>query len=212
MADYNLQLSQFHQQVWQNALGLPATIDEHGGIQFGLTSLGELSISLSQYSPEQMELRLRFFDDQTSNCNDVMQVCNSVNQWAQVKLTVDFPYSVARASVYMILAAHGRMPDETLLREVIGTVIRNLKEATEAFAQELQNLKTAKQAVNDYLTSIYRLGMTADALLESYTSSPAFAQHGSIVISEMLSDTFLAYAYARQRCTEMCAAGGNAGS
>lgn len=171
--------------------------------------LGELYIFLHEYIPEGMELKLRFFDDRTTTCNDLLQVCNSVNQWAEAKLTVGVPYTVADASVYLLLAAPGRMPDEALLRAVIGPAIKKLKEAVDAFAVERQKLKAAQQAVNDHLSSAYRLGMTADALFESYTTSPAFAQHRLIVTSEMTGATFPAYAYARQLCTEICA-GGNA--
>lgn len=212
MADYNLKLSQFHQRVWQNALGLPATIDEYGGIQFGSTSLGELSIFLHEYIPEGLELKLRFFDDRTSPCNDLIQICNSVNRWADAKLTVDVPYSAANASLYLLLAAPGNIPDEGLLRAVVGPAIKKLKEAVDAFAGELAKLKAAQHAVNDHLSSVYRLGMTVDALFESYTSSPEYAQDRLIVTSEMTGDTFPAHIYARQRCTEMCAPGGNAGT
>lgn len=84
MADYNLKLSQFHQRVWQDELGLSATIDKYGWIQFGRTDMGELSIFLGEYSPEGMTLKCQIFEDLTDMTladEALLRISNTVNQY-----------------------------------------------------------------------------------------------------------------------------------
>ena len=215
MADYNVKLSQLHQRVWQDELGLLATIGEHGDIQVKHPDLGELKIDLYEYSPEMMSLKCTFFGDYDNPGSahvaraheDLMRICNSVNLHERAKLWVHAPYSVVSASVELVLAAPGRMPDEALLRGVIGRVMSEIKRAAEEFAAELQKFTAAQKTVNDHLSSAYRPGMTADSLLESYTSSPTFAADQGLVFSEFIK--FPTLDYARHRCYEMCAQGGN---
>lgn len=60
-----------------------------------------------------------------------------------------------------------------------------------------------RKIVDDFLTSNYEPGMTADSLYQYYTG---FGTDPFIVGGESRSD-FSAWDYARQRCHEMC--GGN---
>ncbi len=140
MADYNQRLSQLHQRVWQDELELPATIDEYGWIEFEPTALGELSIILREYNPEGMTLSIRFFDDPTYSRGDLMRICNSVNALEDAKLTVSDTYSVVRASIHLLLAPPGRMPDEGLLRAIVDPAVSAIKNAIDAFAKELQTV------------------------------------------------------------------------
>lgn len=90
---------------------------------------------------------------------------------------------------------------------MIGPAISRIKAIAAQLAADLQKLKAAKKIVDDYLSAAYRAGMTADALLKSYTSSPAFATDQRLVFSDMTN--YPALGYARQRCYEICALGGN---
>lgn len=140
VADYNVELSQLHHRVWQEELGLPATIDEYGWVDFGATNLGELCIILREYSPEGMQLSVKFFTDPTLPGEHLLRICNSVNSLVDAKLTVNEPYGVVRASLYLLLEEDGQMPDEALLRAVIGPAIRKIVQAMEEFTKELQKL------------------------------------------------------------------------
>lgn len=142
MADYNVELSQLHHRVWQDELGLPATIDEYGWIDFGTTNIGEMCIMLREYSPDGMELSVKFFTDAAIPNEDLLRICNSVNQSEDAKLTVNAPFGVVRASLYLLLGEEGEVPDEWLLRAVIGRAIEKIVQSIEAFAKELQNLQS----------------------------------------------------------------------
>lgn len=104
MADYNVELSQFHQRVWQDELGLPATIDEYGWVDFGSTDLGELCIMLREYSPERMTLSVKFFTDDTLSSTDLLRICNNINRLEDDKLTVNEAHGVVRAELCLLLA------------------------------------------------------------------------------------------------------------
>jgi hypothetical protein len=205
MADYNKKLSELHQRVVRDKLGVSATIDESGYVLFKHPDLGELEIVLREYNPEQMILQCTFDDYATRAREVLMQVCNSVNETSVevAHLRVSSTASYVRASVHLLLAAPGRIPDEALLREVIGPAMSSIKAVAAQLADELPKLEAARKIVNDHLSSAYRSGMTADALFESYTSSPAYAEDRGIV-SNAMGDVFPAYFYARQRCNEMC--------
>src|ERR1035441_6086245 len=142
MADYNVKLSQFHQRVWQDELEAPGTIDENGWIQFGPTSLGELTIYLRETSPEQFEFSVRFFSDQTRSHEDILRICNAVNDYEDAKLSMSSAgeFCFVKASILLILAEHRRIPDEELLRAVIGPAISMIKAAEDMFTSELQKL------------------------------------------------------------------------
>ncbi|MGD0498834.1 MAG: hypothetical protein ABSC23_10415 [Bryobacteraceae bacterium] len=135
------QLAELHQRVVQDELGLPATIDEAGYVNFEHPDLGELYISLNESIPEYMQFVCLFYRDETRALEDLMRVCNNVNSSELLAvLTVDDTCFVVSAKVQMFLAEHGRMPDEALLRAVIGRVMSSIKGAIEEFAKELQNL------------------------------------------------------------------------
>jgi len=146
MADYNVKLSQFHQRVWQDELEAPATIDEYGWVQFGPTSLGELSIILREYNPEGLKLEVLFFNDKTPLHDDLLRICNRVNAQEDAQLFVSDNYNIVRASIYLLLAEPGEMPDEGLLRAVIGPAISKIKAAMDEFASELQKLDSERTA------------------------------------------------------------------
>lgn len=143
MADYNVKLSQLHQRVWQDEFGMPAEIDEYGSIQFGPTPLGELSIILREYSQEGMQLQCKIFEDFSDKApahKDLLRICNSVNELEDAKLEVNETYCVVRASIYLILAEPGKIPDERLLRAVALPAISRIKAAKTEFANELEKL------------------------------------------------------------------------
>ncbi len=147
MADYNVKLSQFHQRVWQDMLGLPATIDENGWIQFGDTSLGELAIVLREYNPEGMKLEVNFAAVPGRSQSEVLQILNNVNVYEDATLHASFGVQAyIYASIYLLLAEKGRMPDEGLLRAVIGPAISKIKSAMEEFASELKKLDSGSTA------------------------------------------------------------------
>ena len=148
--NYNRDLSEFHQRVWQDVLGLSATIDEDGFIDFEQSALGELHLFISEGSPECSRLGCRFFDDKTRSPSgdtyqreDLMRICNSVNGRERAKLAVSDTYNVVRASVELVLAAPGRMPDEALLRAVIGRAMTEIATAIDEFGNELEKLDSS---------------------------------------------------------------------
>jgi hypothetical protein len=210
MADYNKQLSELHHRVVQDKLGISATIDEYGWVHFMHSELGEMQISLREYNPEHMILDCTFEDYATRSREDLMQICNSVNETSGevAHLRLSNTGSYVHASVHLLLAAPGRIPDESLLRELISPAVSSIKAVAAQLADELPRFEAARKIVNDHLSSAYRSGMTADALFESYTSSPAFAEDRRLV-SNAMGDAFPAYGYARQRCNEMCPPGGS---
>ncbi len=53
MADYNVRLSRLHHRVWQEELGLSATIDEFGWIQFESDALDSLTIIIARNTQDQ---------------------------------------------------------------------------------------------------------------------------------------------------------------
>ncbi|MCX6630486.1 MAG: hypothetical protein NTW28_22960 [Candidatus Solibacter sp.] len=143
MADYNKKLSELHQRVVQAKAQVLATIDEHGWVQFKHPDLGELEISLREYSPEHMILGCTFDDYATRSREDVMQICNSVNETsgevAHLRVS-STGGSYVHALVHLLLAAPGRIPDEALLREVIGPAISSIKAVAAQLAEELPKL------------------------------------------------------------------------
>jgi hypothetical protein len=150
--DYNVELSQLHQRVWQDELGLPATIDEDGWVQFGHTDLGDLQVILREYSPNAVKLSCRFFEDFTDKApahEDLMRICNEVNSMEDAKLAVNG--TVVRASIYLLLPVQGRtimdaLPDEADLRAVIGPAMSKIGDAVKAFTNELQKLNSVPTA------------------------------------------------------------------
>jgi hypothetical protein len=205
VADYNQKLSELHQRVVRDKFGVTATIDESGWVQFRYSDLGELQISLREYNPEHMVLECTFEQYASRPQEILMHVCNSINETSGevAQLRVSSAGSYVRACVHLVLAAPGRLPDESLLREVIGPALSSVKAVAVQLADELPRLEAARRTVNDHLSSFYRTGMTADALFEAYTSSPVYAEDRRIV-SNAMEDAFPAYGYARQRCNEMC--------
>lgn len=212
MADYNIRLSQFHQRIWQDELRLSASIDESGNVHVKHPDLRELKINLSEYSPEIMSVGCMVFEDHDAPPHvaraheDLILVCNSVNLQESAKLWVLAPYSAVFATFELVLAAPRRMPDEALLRGVIGRVLSEIMNATKEFAAELLKFTAAQKTVNDHLSSVYRPAVTADSLFESYTSSPAFAADQRLALSAVVD--FPTASYARQRCYQMCTASG----
>jgi len=72
-----------------------------------------------------------------------MRICNSVNGRERAKLAVSDTYNVVRASVELVLAAPGRMPDEALLRAVIGRAMTEIATAIDEFGNELEKLDSS---------------------------------------------------------------------
>ena len=123
MSDYNEELSELHQLVVQEELGLPAEIDEFGWIQFTHPDLGECETVLREYNPEYMVIQCRFFQDETRKREDVMRICNRVNGEEFAKLYVSDAGAVRAAVGLFVAAPRGKMtikgkllPDEELLR------------------------------------------------------------------------------------------------
>lgn len=79
MSDFNAELSELHQLVVDEELGLPATIDEFGRIQFEHPDLGELETVLREYNPEYMMIQCRLFQNDTRKKEDLIRLCNTVN-------------------------------------------------------------------------------------------------------------------------------------
>jgi len=143
MGDYNVKLSRLHHRVWQEELGVPATIDEYGWIQFSPTALGELSIVLREYSQEGMNLQCRIFEDFSDKAPPhqvLVQVCNTVNQIEDAKLYVTDGHSVVYASIYLVLAEPGQIPYEDLVRIVVLPAISRIKAVKDAFEEEMKKL------------------------------------------------------------------------
>ena len=66
----------------------------------------------------------------------------------------------------------------------------------------------AKKIVDDYLLSSCKPGMTAGALFRSYT---AFGEDPSVIATPPVGTgiLFSAWDYAKRRCDELCAGGGD---
>ncbi len=147
MADYNEELSELHQHVVQTELNLSATIDDMGWILFTDSDLGEMIINLREYNPEFMQLTGVVFADpkNTRAREDLLRACNSANceldsSQHLARLKVSEKHNVVRASVAMVLAAEGRMPDEALLRTLIVRAMSSIKAAAKEFTDALQKL------------------------------------------------------------------------
>ena len=216
MADYNKKLSELHQRVVQDKLRVPATIDESGWVQFKQPGLGDLTIHLREYNPEYMNIECSFEGHETQAHEDLMRICNSLNHGGEIaQLSVSNTSSYVSASVRLLLASPGRMPDEALVREVIGIAMSSIKSVAAQLGEELPKLERARKSVNDHLSLAYRPGMTADALFEAYRSSPAFAQDSRAAENmdfNLNLDFFHPYGYGKKRAAEMCASVGNPGS
>ena len=148
MSDYNEELSELHQLVVQEELGLPATIDDESGwVQFTHPDLGEVAIVLREYNPEYMVISCTFFQDKTRKREDLMRVCNQVNGEEFAKLSVS-DAGFVRAEVGLFVAAprnkmtiKGKLfPDEEFLRAVYRLAISSLNSAVESFTTELEKL------------------------------------------------------------------------
>jgi hypothetical protein len=138
--DYNVELAELHQRVVQEELGLLATIDESGYVNFE-NELGKLYIVLQKSIPEYMGLHCMFYRGETHALQNLRRICNSVNESSLLALlTVDDSCFVVSAKVQLFLAGHGRMPDEILLRGVISRAMSSIKSAVEEFADELRKL------------------------------------------------------------------------
>jgi hypothetical protein len=205
MGDYNKKLSELHQRVVRDKLGVLATIDESGWVKFKHPDVGELRISLREYSPEHMVIDCTFENYAARSREDLMQICQSVNETSGevARLRLSNTGSYVHASVHLLLAGPRKMPDEALVREVIGPAISSIKAVAAQFADELPRLEVAQKTVNEHLSLAHQSGMTADALFASYTSSPAFAADRTLIVNAM-GDPFPAYGYARKRSNEMC--------
>jgi predicted RNA-binding Zn ribbon-like protein len=145
VSDYNKELSELHQRVVQDEFGLSATIDDMGWILFEDSDLGEMTINLREYNQEYMNLHGVVFGDyeNTRAREDLLRGCNSVNcslnsSQELARLTLSDTYNVVHASVALVLAATGRMPDEALLRTVIVRAMSSVKAAAREFADELE--------------------------------------------------------------------------
>lgn len=147
MSDYNKELSELYRRTVQIVLQLPARIDEGGDVYFEHPHLGELCISLDGSKPEWMDLAWMINRVETHAPVDLLRICNNVNltPWPAV-LTVDESNLIVSASVALFVAAEGRMPDEALVRAVLGQAMSVLEEAIEAFEVEIQKLDSSPTA------------------------------------------------------------------
>jgi len=96
-------------------------------------------------NPEFMRISGVVFADfkDTYAREDLVRVCNFVNcdldcSQEVARLTVMDNHSVVRASVALVLAEEGNMPDEELLRSVIVRSMSSIKAAAKEFADELE--------------------------------------------------------------------------
>ncbi len=150
MPDYNQELSELHQYIVQEELDLPATIDDMGWILFTDSDLGEMELNLREYNPEFMKLTGVVFSDpkNTRAREDLLRACNTANCELDssrhlARLTLSEKYNVVRASVAMVLAAEGSMPDEALLRSLIVPMMSSIKAAAKEFTDALQKLDSS---------------------------------------------------------------------
>lgn len=140
MSNHNAELSDLHRRVVQVVLQVPATIDEGGDVNFQHPYLGELSIDLDGSKPEWMDLVWMINRRiETHSFDDLVRICNEVNltPWPAV-LTVDESNLIVSASVSLFVAAVGQMPEEGLLRGIIGQAVSVLEESIAAFELEIQ--------------------------------------------------------------------------
>lgn len=141
MSDYNAELSDLYRRVVQSEFQVPATIDEGGDVNFQHPYLGELSISLDGSKPEWMDLVWMINRIETHAFEDLVRICNDVNLTPRpAVLTIDERNLIVSADVALFVAAVGRIPDEALLRGIIGQAMSVLEEAIEAFEVEIQKL------------------------------------------------------------------------
>ena len=143
MSDPRRQLAELYQRVVQDELGLAATIEEDGDVLFDHPEMGGFFISLSVAAdPGYMKLGLPAFFDVSGVAREVLvRSCNRVN--VKGKLATLTVHEEAEgnvcASVALLLAAPGRMPDEALLRGVIGRAFSSIQSAAEELFSELEN-------------------------------------------------------------------------
>ncbi|MEA2569234.1 MAG: hypothetical protein QOI24_1235 [Acidobacteriota bacterium] len=148
MSDYNEELSELHQFVVSEGLGLPATIDEDGWIQFTHPGLGDVETVLREYNPEYMMVQCRFFSDDGRQKDDLIRVCNRVNNGEFAKLWVSDAGAV-RVGVGLFVAApetpmtiKGKLlPDEDLLRGVYLLAMSAMLRAVKEFTAELEKVE-----------------------------------------------------------------------
>ncbi|HXU34774.1 MAG TPA: hypothetical protein VN937_00140 [Blastocatellia bacterium] len=139
-------LAELYQRVVQDELGLLATIEEDGDILFEHPDLGGFFISLNaEQDPEYMKLMLPAFFDATRGVSrdHLVQICNRINSTARLtSLTVheDAGGSVS-AWVGLLLAAPDAMPEEALLRGVIGRAMSSIIATVKLFGDELEKIE-----------------------------------------------------------------------
>jgi len=140
-SDPTLQLAELYQRVVQIVLQVPVTIDEGADVNFEHPDFGKLYIALDPSKPEWMDLVYMIGRYETHTLEDLLRICNGVNltPWPAV-LTVDEGNFMVTASVALFVAAEGRMPDEGLLRAVIGQAMGVLKSASDEFIDQLRAL------------------------------------------------------------------------
>lgn len=139
MADVR-QLAELYQRVVQDELGLVARIEDDGDVLFTHPEFGEFFISLNaERDPEFMRMMLpAFFSaNQGVSKQDLIEICNRIN--AKARLTIlsvyDDEHGSVVASVGLVLAAPDAVPNEQLLRGVIGRAMSSMKSALEKFGQ-----------------------------------------------------------------------------
>lgn len=146
MLDPSRQLAELYQRVVQDELGLEATIEDDGDVLFEHPEMGGFFISLSvAFDPGYMKLALPSFCDVSGvERDDLLRICNTVNvgRGQLATLTVhEAAEGNICASVTLLLATPGKMPDEALLRGVIGRAFSSIRSAAEAFFGELAKLQ-----------------------------------------------------------------------
>jgi hypothetical protein len=130
-------LAELYQRVVQEELGLVATIDEDDDVVFKHPDVGTMFFSLdAERDPEFLRLVFpRFVNAEELGVTheqmlDVLNTVNTTNKAAKVYVgTGDRDSDAPRvsASIEAFVAAQDQMPDEALLRAIVGRTVAALR-------------------------------------------------------------------------------------
>ena len=137
------QLAELYQRVVQEELGLPAVIDDRDCVVFEHPELGNFFIGLNAVkAPEYMRLSLPAFFDASRGIarEDLVHLCNHLNTKANLATLVvqECDEGYVDAWVGLVFAPAFTLPDEELVRNVIGSALQSIKRSVEKFFYELQ--------------------------------------------------------------------------
>lgn len=130
-------LAELYQRVVQEELGLVATIDEHDDVVFKHPDVGTMFFSLdAERDPEFLRLVFpRFINAEELGITpaqlfDVLNTVNTTNKAAKVYIGInerDEDSPRVSASIEAFVAGQDQMPDEALLRAIIGRTVAALR-------------------------------------------------------------------------------------